>query len=34
MTLFDVVSPQDIFARVLDKYFGGQRDSKSIKLIE
>ena len=34
MTLFDVVSPQDVFARVLDKYFGGQRDSKSIKLIE
>ena len=34
MTLFDVVSPKDIFARVLDKYFGGQRDSKSIKLIE
>ena len=34
MTLFDVVSPQDVFARVLDKYFGGQRDSKSIQLIE
>lgn len=34
MTLFDVVSPQDVFSRVLDKYFGGQRDSKSIKQIE
>lgn len=34
MTLFDVVSPQDVFARVLDKYFSGQRDSKSIQLIE
>ena len=34
MTLFEVVSPQDVFSRVLDKYFGGLRDFKSIKLIE
>lgn len=27
MTLFDLVSPDDVFARVLDKYFDGRRDS-------
>ena len=32
MTLFDAV--HYIFAQILDKYFNGQRDSKSIKLIE
>lgn len=30
MTLFDLVSPNDIFARVLDKYFNGQRDSRTL----
>lgn len=30
MTLFDQVSPDDVFARVLDKYFNGQRDPRSI----
>ena len=34
MTLFDAVHPNYIFAQILDKYFNGQRDSKSIKLIE
>lgn len=33
MTLFDYVSPNDIFARVLNKYFNGQRDFTSIKLL-
>lgn len=33
MTLFDSVSPNDIFARVLDKYFNGQRDNRTINLI-
>lgn len=33
MTLFDVVSPNDIFARVLDKYFNGQRDNRTISII-
>lgn len=33
MTLFDLVSPNDIFARVLDKYFNGQRDNRTINLI-
>lgn len=30
MTLFDSVSPDDIFARVLDVFYGGERDAKSI----
>ncbi len=33
MTLFDVVSPDDVFSRVLDKYFDGQRDNKTISLL-
>lgn len=33
MTLFDIVSPNDVFARILDKYFNGQRDSRTIKII-
>lgn len=33
MTLFDLVCPNDVFARVLDKYFQGQRDTLTIKLI-
>ncbi len=34
MTLFDLVSPDDVFSRVLDKYFNGQRDYQSKKLIK
>lgn len=34
MTLFDLVSPNDIFARVLDKYFNGQRDNLTINHIK
>lgn len=33
MTLFDFVSPNDIFARILDKYFNGQRDIKTLNMI-
>ena len=33
MTLFDIVSPDDIFARILEKYFNGQRDPLTIKII-
>lgn len=32
MTLFDVVSPKDVFARVLDKYFDELRDIQTITL--
>lgn len=34
MTLFDIVSPNDIFARVLDKYFNGQRDNITLTIIK
>lgn len=34
MTLFDLVSPNDIFAQVLDKYFNGQRDNRTIYILE
>ncbi len=34
MTLFDTVSPGDIFARVLDKYFRGRRDGKTLEIIK
>lgn len=30
MTLFDCISPEDIFAEVLDTFYNGQRDPKSI----
>lgn len=33
MTLFDIVSPDDIFARIIEKYFNGQRDRLTIKII-
>lgn len=33
MTLFDFVSPNDIFAQVLDKFFDGQRDEKTMKML-
>lgn len=29
MTLFDIVAPNDIFAKILDKYFEGKRCEKS-----
>ena len=33
MTLFDAVAPADIFARVIDKYFRGRRDQRTLTLI-
>lgn len=33
MTLFDVVSPGDVFAQVLNKFFSSERDNKTLKLI-
>ena len=33
MTLFDYVSPGDIFDKVLKKFFSGSRDLKSISII-
>lgn len=34
MTLFDRVSPDDIFSRVLDKYFSSHRDPRTLKILE
>ena len=34
MTLFDAVSPNDIFAQTLDKYFNGQRDNSTIRFLQ
>ena len=33
MTLFDAVSSDDIFGQVLDLFFGGERDQRSLELI-
>lgn len=33
MTLFDFVSPNNVFARVLEKYFNGQRNICTLKII-
>ena len=35
MTLFDLVaSPDSPFARVLDRYFDGERDARTLRLVE
>lgn len=34
MTLFDAVSPEDIFDKVLDKYYEGKRDGKTLALLQ
>lgn len=34
MTLFDTVAPDDIFARVLDKFFDGRRDDRTLRLLQ
>lgn len=34
MTLFDLVSPNDRFARVLEKFFDGQRDQRTLRMVE
>ena len=33
MTLFDAISPQDIYAEVLDKFYGGKRCDITIKIL-
>ena len=34
MTLFDAVSPDDIFSDVLQKFFDGQRDEKTLAMLD
>ena len=33
MTLFDAVSPNDIFAKALETFYGGERDNKTLEMI-
>lgn len=33
MTLFDFVSPNDVFAEVLDKFFDGKVDYRTLRII-
>lgn len=33
MTLFDMVSPNGVFAAVLDKFYGGRRDRRTMSII-
>lgn len=34
MTLFDLVAPDDVFARVLAKYFAARRDPRTLSLLK
>ena len=34
MTLFDAISPGDVFATVIDKYFDGKRDELTLKMLD
>ena len=34
MTLFDVLSPDDVFGEVLDAFFDGERDERTLALLE
>lgn len=33
MTLFDAVSPEDVFSAMLEKYYSGMRDNRTLSLI-
>ncbi len=33
MTMFDYLSPKDVFAQVLDTYYGGKRGGKTLKVL-
>ena len=34
MTLFDDISPDDVFGRVLDQFYGGVRDERTLELLD
>ena len=34
MTLFDILSPNDVFAKALDMFFNGQRDRKTQMMLD
>ena len=33
MTLFDLVSPDDVFSKVLDKFYGGSRCERTLSIV-
>ncbi len=33
MTLFDAISPDDVFGKVLDQFYGGVRDERTLDLL-
>lgn len=33
MTLFDFISQNDVFARVIEKYFNGQKDNRTLTIL-
>ena len=33
MTLFDAISPNDVFGKVLDQFYGGVRDKRTLELL-
>ena len=33
MTLFDEISPNDVFGKVLDQFYGGVRDKRTLELL-
>ena len=33
MTLFDAISPDDVFGKVLDQFYGGVRDKRTLELL-
>lgn len=34
MTLFDLVTPDGVYSRILDKFFNGKRDNRTLYLIQ
>ena len=34
MTLFELASEDPVFGQVINKYYGGQRDSLTLKLVK
>ena len=34
MTLFEFVSDEEVFSQVLEKYYGGKRDERTLKLLK
>ncbi|MCD8266821.1 MAG: DUF1810 family protein [Prevotellaceae bacterium] len=33
MTLFDAIAPADVFAEVLEAFYGGKRDQRTLSMV-